>query len=139
MKGYRKALIAVNGSMDVVRHGISLAHEEKTWLTALKVIPPYEGDIDLTGIRNVGDVLGSGAASTLSEIKRIAESEGALIKTRIEHGEVDEKIIAVAAEEKCDVIIMGAQKSGFFKRLIGGNVVERVISGAPCPVLVVGA
>lgn len=29
MKGVRKVLVAVNGSMDVVKHGISLAKDEK--------------------------------------------------------------------------------------------------------------
>jgi hypothetical protein len=42
MKGYRKVLIAVNGSLDVLKQGIKLAQDEKTWVTVLKVVPPYE-------------------------------------------------------------------------------------------------
>jgi len=139
MKGIRKALVAVNSSMDVVHHGIRLARDEKTWVTVLKVVPAYDGDIDLTGIKDLADVLGSGGAKAASELKELARFEGALIKTRIEEGDIDKKIVEVAAEERCDIIIMGAQKKSLWNRLIGRNIVERVVSHAPCPVLVVGA
>jgi hypothetical protein len=61
MRGYRKVLIAMNGSMDVVNEGIKMARDEKTWVTVLKVIPANEGDLNLTGIKNIEDVLDSGA------------------------------------------------------------------------------
>lgn len=43
MKGYRKILIAVNGSKDVLLKGLKLAGDEKCWVTVVKVLPPYEG------------------------------------------------------------------------------------------------
>ena len=137
MKGYRKVLIAVNGSLDVLERGIQLAQDEKTWVTVVKVIPPYDGDLNLTGIKNIEDVLDSGAGKAVSMIKTAAESEGALIKTRIEEGDVPEKIVGVAEEEHCDLIILGAKKKkGFLDRLFGDHVAEKVIGYAPCPVLV---
>jgi nucleotide-binding universal stress UspA family protein len=139
MKGYRKILIAVNGSKNVLKNGLQLAYDEKCWVTVVKVIPPYEGDLHLTGIKNLEDALSSGVSGAVSEIKDIAKSEGALIKTRVEEGEVDKKIVEVAEEENCDVIIMGGNKTSWFKKLFGKNVIEKVISQAPCPVLVVGA
>jgi nucleotide-binding universal stress UspA family protein len=139
MKGYRKILIAVNSSKDVLKEGLQLAYDEKCWVTVVKVIPPYEGDLHLTGIKNIEDALNSGVSGAVFEIKDIAKSEGALIKTRVEEGEVDKKIVEVAEEENCDVIIMGGNKTNWFKRLFGKNVIEKVINHAPCPVLVVGA
>lgn len=142
MKGYRKILIAVNGSKDVLRQGLKLAQDEKTWVTVVKVIPPYDGDLDLTSVKNIGDALDSGARKAVSEIRSIADQEGALIKMRLERGEVPEKIVETAEEERCDLIIMGARRNGthaWLRRLIGDNTVEQVISSAPCPVLVVGA
>jgi len=139
MKGVRKVLVAVNRSMDVARHGVSLARDEGTWVTMLKVIPPNDGDLNLTGIKNIEDVLRSDSDKVVSDVRRLAASEGALVKTRVETGEIDRKILEVAKEERCDLIIMGAQKNSFFRRLLGANVVERVISNAPCPVFVVGA
>lgn len=139
MKGYRKILIAVNGSKGVLKQGLRLAYDEKCWVTVMKVIPPYEGDLNLTGIKNIEDVLNSGVSGAVSEIKDIAKDEGALIKTRVEEGEVDKKIVEVAEEERCDIIIMGGNKTNWFKKLFGKNVIEKVIDQAPCPVLVVGA
>lgn len=138
MKGYRKILIAVNGSKNVLAEGLKLAGDEQCWVTVVKVIPPNEGDLNLTGIRNIGDVLDSGGERAISEFQDIAEAERMLIKTRLEEGKTHEKIIEVAEEERCDLIILGAQKNK--KRLLkifGGNTIEKVIHNAPCPVLVV--
>ena len=138
MKGYRKVLIAVNGSLDVLEHGIRLARDEKTWVTVVKVIPPYDGDLNLTGIRNIEDVLDSGAGKAASMIRNAAETGGALIKTRVEEGDVPGKIVDVAREERCDLIILGAKKEkGFLERFFGDHVIEKVIDQAPCPVFVV--
>jgi nucleotide-binding universal stress UspA family protein len=139
MKGYRKVLIAVNGSKDVLVKGLRLASDEKCWVTIVKVIPPHEGDLNLTGVKDIGGLLNSGADRAVSEYKDIAESEGALIKTRLEEGEAHKKIVAVAEEERCDVIIMGAKRRGWTRKIFGDNTVEKVIHAAPCPVLVVSA
>jgi len=86
MKGYRKVLIAMNGSTDVVNEGIKMAQDEKIWVTVLKVIPEYEGDLNLAGIKNLNDVLDSGAQKALAGARSVAEAAGALIKTRLEEG-----------------------------------------------------
>ncbi len=139
MRGYRKVLIAVNGSKEVLKQGIKLAQDEKTWITVVKVVQPYEGDLNLTGIKNLNDVLDDGANKALSEINMIADAEGALVKTRLEQGDVPQKIVEVAEEEKCDLIIMGSKKKkGILSRIFGDHVVEKVINRAPCPVYVVG-
>jgi nucleotide-binding universal stress UspA family protein len=138
MKGYRKVLIAVNGSLDVLEQGLKLAQDERTWVTVVKVIPPYDGDLELTGIKDIEDVLNSGARKIAAGVRTVAESEGALIKTRIEEGDADKKIVDVAREENCDLIILGTKKKkGFLARLFGDHVIEKVINQAPCPVFVV--
>lgn len=140
MKGCRKVLIAVNGSMEVLRKGIDLADDEKTWITVLKVIPPFEGELNLTGIKNIRDVLDGGAERVVAEVARLAEAERAPVKTRIERGEVHRKIVEVAGEERCDLIILGAKRrKGVLGRILGDHVIEKVIARAPCPVFVVDA
>ncbi len=138
MKGYRKVLIALNGHKEVLTQGVKLAQDEKTWITVLKVVRPFDGDLNLTGIKNLDDVLDDGSSQAIAAVSRIAESEGALIKTRLEQGDVPQRIVEVAEEEQCDLIIMGSKKKkGFFSRLFGDHVVEKVIDRAPCPVFVV--
>ncbi len=140
MKGYRKILIAVNGSRGVLTQGLKLADDEKCWVTVIRVIPQFEGDLNLTGIKNIGDVLCSDSGKAISEINHIADGGRALIKTRLEEGKTHEKILSVAEEEKCDVIIMGSQgKRSWIRKLLGDNVLGKVINQAPCPVLVVSA
>ena len=139
MKGYRKVLIALNGSRAVLEQGIRLAQNEKTWITVVKVVQPFDGDLNLTGIKNLNDVLDDGGAAAVKEINKTAEAEGALVKTRLEQGDVPQRIVEVAEEEKCDLIIMGSKKKkGILSRLFGDHVVEKVIDRAPCPVFVVG-
>ena len=139
MKGYRKVLIALNGQKEVLEQGIKLAQDEKTWITVVKVVRPFDGDLNLTGIKNLRDVLDDGGAKAVSDINRIAQAEGALVKTRLEQGDVSERIVEVAAEEKCDLIIMGSKKKkGILSRLFGDHIVEKVIDRSPCPVFVVG-
>jgi nucleotide-binding universal stress UspA family protein len=76
----------------------------------------------------------------LAEVREMAAREGALIKTRLEQGDVPQRIVEVAEEERCDLIIMGSKKKkGILSRLFGDHVVEKVIQQAPCPVFVVGA
>ncbi|TAN42724.1 MAG: universal stress protein [Nitrospirae bacterium] len=137
MKGYRKILIAMNGSRDVLTNGLKLAGDEKCWVTVVKVIPPHEGDLNLTGIKNLEDIFSSGSDQVVSAIYDTARQEGALIKGRVEEGEIDRKIVEVAEEERCDVIIMGSRKRSWLRTIFGDNVVEKVIQQAPCPVLVV--
>ncbi|HEY5999564.1 MAG TPA: universal stress protein [bacterium] len=139
MRGVRKVLIAVNGSKDVLRRGLQLAGDEKCWVTVVKVVPESAGDLDLTGVKDVADVLDGGVGRDLREIRGIAAGERALVKTRVESGAVHERILAVAAEERCDVIVLGRRERSWLRRLFGDNVVGKVISRAPCPVLVVGA
>jgi nucleotide-binding universal stress UspA family protein len=137
MKGYRKVLVAVNGNRGVFDYGIRLAGDEKTWLTVVKVIPAYEGDIDLTGIKKIEDVLDSGGRQAIKELEASALTAGALVKTRLEEGDVSGRIVDVAEEERCDLIVMGAPKKSWFRKLWGDNAVQKVIAGASCPVLVV--
>lgn len=139
MKGYRKVLIAVNGSRKVLQQGLKLADDEKCWVTVVKVVPAFEGDLNLTGIRNIEDVLDSGGGKAISQMKETAVTQRALIKTRLEEGDASKKIIEVAEQERCDLIIMGAKKRNWLRKIFGDNVVEKVIHQATCPVLVVGA
>jgi len=141
MRGYRKILIAVNGSKNVLVEGLKLANDEECWVTVVRVIPPNEGDLNLTGIKNIEDVLNSGGRKAISELEETARSEQSLVKTRLEEGDAHKKILEVAEEEQCDVIIVGSQKKkrNWLGKIFGDNTVEKVIQHSPCPVLVVEA
>ncbi|MBF0568884.1 MAG: universal stress protein [Nitrospirae bacterium] len=137
MKGYRKLLIAVGSSKEVIKQGMALAAKDKSWVTILKVLPGYDGDINLTGIKNIEGALTSDSDKIRSEIEEFSANKLSPVKTRLEYGSPHEKILEAAEEERCDLIVMGVHKSNRIKRLIQGNTVEKVIDNAPCPVLLV--
>ena len=139
MSSYRKVLIAVNGSKDVLVEGLKLVKSEKCRVTVVKVNPPYEGDLNLIGVKNISHVLEGGADADAAEIEDVAKSQGFSVKVRIEAGDIDKKIVEAAEEEKCDLIIMGEGGHNIFRKLFFGSLLDEVIHNAPCPVLVVNA
>jgi nucleotide-binding universal stress UspA family protein len=133
----RRILIAVNGSKDVLVQGLKLIGSETSMVTVVTVNPPYEGDLNLIGVQDIEHCLDGGAARTVSEINKLAKSLGIAVKVRIEEGEIVNKIVEVAEEEKSDLIIMGAGSQNSLKKFFLGNLLDEVTHQAPCPVLVV--
>jgi nucleotide-binding universal stress UspA family protein len=139
-KGYRRILVAVDDPREILEQGLELAQDEKCWVTVVKVVPPNEGDLSLVGIKDIRTVLDGKGEKDIADVKAIADRERALVKTRLEEGEAPQRIAELAEEEHCDLIIMGYKGgkgiAAFFRRLFSGNPIERLISMAPCPVLV---
>ena len=54
-------------------------------------------------------------------------------------GEPGPSIVAAAASEQADMVIVGSHGRGTVGRLVLGSVSEHVVRNAPCPVLVVRA
>ncbi len=52
-------------------------------------------------------------------------------------GDVGEEIVAYAAKEKIDMIVMGTHGYKGLERVLFGSVAEQVVKTAPCPVLTV--
>jgi nucleotide-binding universal stress UspA family protein len=118
--GYGKILVVMDESTEVLKQGIRLAQEEKARVTVLKVLQPCEGDLHLTN--------------------SIAWSEGVQVKTRVSTGDITNRIVEVAHEEKCDLIVMGTRKrKGVLGRIFKDTTVRKVIDRANCPVYVVGS
>ena len=139
LKDCRNIVIAVNGSKNVLVEGLRLIHDAKCHVTVVKVIPSYEGDLSMVGVKNIDDVLSSGADKEISEIIEVAKKEGAEVKVRLEEGEIPEKIVETAEEENADLIIMGTEKPTFIEKLLALSDIDKVTSQAPCPVLLVDA
>ena len=143
MGKYKKILVAVDGSessRNALRQAFRLAVDEKCWITVTSVIPPFTGDLDLTGVK--GDVLASLAKpyeDALSDAERLAAEERVLIKTVREEGETYERIVDLADGSNADVIVMGRRGLKKFDRALMGSVTARVIGHTQRDVLVVPA
>ncbi|MHB8791780.1 MAG: universal stress protein [Thermoleophilia bacterium] len=139
MNGYRNLLVTADGPQEALREGLRVAGQENCWVTVLKVVPSYEGEIDLTGVRDIRKVLTSDRDGEWRTWHKNLYGEPAA-RVRVEQGELQDTINRVAAEEGCDLIIMGVKKrAGFIRNLFAGNLVHKVARRAPCPVMVVDA
>jgi len=59
------------------------------------------------------------------------------LETRVESGPAAAKILEMAKKEQIDLIIMGAHGRKGLDRAIFGSVADKVVQGAPCPVLTI--
>jgi nucleotide-binding universal stress UspA family protein len=143
MGKYKKILVAVDGSessRNALLQAFRLAVEEKCWITVTSVIPPFTGDLDLTGVK--GDVRASLAKpceEALRQAEKLAQVERILIKTVCEEGETYERIVDLADAENCDIIVMGRRGVKKIDRTLVGSVTARVIGHTQRDVLVVPA
>jgi nucleotide-binding universal stress UspA family protein len=61
------------------------------------------------------------------------------ITTRVERGAPAARILAVAAEDTADLLVLGTHGRSGLDRLVLGSVADRVTRSAPCPVVTVRA
>ena len=73
----------------------------------------------------------------LAETYRPRVPEGVRLEIAMRIGEAGQKILEYARSENMDLIILGRQGAGGVGKLLFGNVTERVVRKAPCPVLII--
>ena len=140
-----RVLLAVDGSehsnraTEAVRSLASV-----TSLTILHVI-----DLPRLTYPMIGPEIAKDLAMTVEQVMR---SEGQLVMTRtmshlsyhasplnkrLEEGVPAEMICSAAKEIQADLILMGARGVGQIQELVLGSVSHRVLTHAPCPVLII--
>lgn len=138
---FEKILLAVDGSdhsLHAARVASSLAKamNSKTLriVYAYDPIPPYLGEPNMQEAIN----------ARLDESKKILQKAQAAVGTipgeiETEHleGSPAEAIIGVAKTRGSDVIVMGSRGLGKLAGLVIGSTSQKVVSHAPCPVLIV--
>jgi nucleotide-binding universal stress UspA family protein len=140
MGRYRKILVAVDGSesgRNALHQAFKLANEEKCWITVTSVVPPYEGEIETLGVKDIRAALRKPCDDALAEVEKIAKTERMLVKTVCEEGEIHERIVDLADAENCDVIVMGRRGRRRLEQALVGSVTARVIGHTQRDVFVV--
>ena len=140
MAKYRKILVAVDGSesgKNALRQAFRLATDEKCWITVTSVVPPYEGEIETLGVKDIKAALRKPCEDALAEVEKTAKTERMLVKTVCEEGEIHERIVDLADAENCNVIVMGRRGFSRIERALVGSVTARVIGHTQRDVLVV--
>jgi nucleotide-binding universal stress UspA family protein len=101
-------------------------------------VPLYnEGMSGLVNPRAVYEAQRAWAENTLAA--RAAELRGMGVSARcvIRSGVAVDEILALAAEEGCDLIVIGTHGRGGLSRFFLGSVADRVVRLATCPVMTV--
>ncbi|KPK00701.1 MAG: hypothetical protein AMJ60_00140 [Desulfobacterales bacterium SG8_35] len=140
MVNYRKILVAYDGSA-TARNALAvashLAKEDKSWIKVLTVLPAYAGDLELVGVSKIKETIEGPGRKLLTEAQEIADQEDVHILTNMAQGEPYDKIVHVADDENCDLIVMGRRGTHQLEREFMGSVTARVIGYTTKDVLVV--
>ena len=140
MGRYRKILVAIDGSESgthALRESFKFATDDKSSVTVVSVIPPYEGDLGATWITNVKEAIEKPCRVALSQAEEMAKKEKVSIKTVCEEGEIYERIVDLADAENFDLIVMGKGGTAGLEKALIGSVTARVIGHSQRDVLVV--
>jgi nucleotide-binding universal stress UspA family protein len=79
------------------------------------------------------------AEGMLKERVAAIREAGVTVRSLVRSGVPHAEIIKVAADEGCDLIVMGTRGFWGLNRVLLGSVADRVIRLAPCPVMTVHA
>jgi nucleotide-binding universal stress UspA family protein len=140
MAKYRKILVAYDGSesaKNALAIASQMARENKSWIKVVAVLPGYQGDLELVGVKNIRETMEGTGRELLAEAQRIADAGDFHILTNLEQGEPFERIVHVAEDENCDLIVMGRKGLSPLERELMGSVTARVIGHTNRDVLVV--
>ena len=145
---FTKILVCSDGSehaLRAVRAAVVIAHKFDVPLVSLSVydpsIPPAPYIGVPGGLLETATDMSRYADETLAAVEK--ETGRALEEARIryemrrEFGHPVERIVAVAHDEKADLIVMGSRGLGGFQRFLLGSVSDGVIHHAHCAVLIV--
>ena len=138
---FERILLAVDGSDHAVRAAkvaAEMAHCMKSvelWIVvAYDPVPSYLGEPDLQGAINARL---RDAQEILQKAKTAVGDVPCEVHTELIEGNSAEAIIEVAKTRNSDVIVMGSRGLGRLAGLVLGSTSQKVVSHAPCPVLIV--
>jgi nucleotide-binding universal stress UspA family protein len=141
MERYRKILVAVDGSessRNAFRQACRIVRHDKSWITAVTVIPPYQDQFQTLNVREkVSKTLKHEGDKILSDIQDIGKAEDVYVKFRIEEGSPADSILDIAEENFFDLVVTGRRGKSRMERSLIGSVSARVIGHSKCDVLVV--
>jgi nucleotide-binding universal stress UspA family protein len=141
MERYRKILVAVDGSessKNAFRQACRIVRHDKSWITAITVIPPYQDQFQTLSIRErVSKALKNEGDSILADIQNIAKEEDVYLKFRLEEGSPVDSILDIAEENFFDLVVTGRRGKSRTEKSLIGTVTGRIIGHSVCDVLVV--
>jgi nucleotide-binding universal stress UspA family protein len=137
---YRSILVSYDGSEfsnKALDRACSLSKIDGSEITVLYVIPRYEEMLGFFRTDSIRSSMNQEAQKIIGTATVAASAAGVSVKTAIQEGHAAEKITETAAALKADLVVMGSYGWRGVNKAIMGSTTERVLIGAPCPVLAV--
>lgn len=134
----KKILVAFDGSEPAKR----------AFRMALEMAEPFHAELIVLAVAQLPEPAAMVESSAMLEsatehyegdfhkLRETAASVGVSLDTRVVVGHAAEQIVHHAAEEHADLIVMGHRGKSLIQRWLLGSVSKRVISYAPCSVLI---
>jgi nucleotide-binding universal stress UspA family protein len=137
-----KILAAIDQSTyaeNVLAKAIDLAKREEAELTILSVVEPSFADAAEIGAQQViFEQFRKNAEEIVNQAQQKAKNQGVAAKTLVLEGtSVASRIVQHAEQHGVDLIVMGHKGRSAIERFLVGSVASRVVTYAPCSVLVV--
>ncbi len=134
-------LLAVDGS----EHGEHAARVAGDLARAVKarqllIVVAYEPVPAYVREPNLSEAIANRKAESQDILRKAQDLIGstpAEIQPEMIEGSIAEAIIEVAGARNCDVIVMGSRGFGRLEGAVLGSNSQKVVSHAPCPVLIV--
>ncbi len=138
---FDRILLAVDGS----EHALHAAHvaadlARAMEATELRIVIAYEPVPAYLGEPNLSHAIDTRLTEAQDVMRAAKETIGdipAEIHEELIEGDVAEAIIDVATTRRSDVIVMGSRGLGRLAGALLGSNSQKVVSEAPCPVLIV--
>jgi len=138
---FERILLAVDGSeqgYEAARTAADLARALKS--ERLRIVVVFEKIPAYLGEPNLQKAIDTRLAEAQDILQKAVEMVGdvpAEVHTELIEGDAAESIIEVARIRNSDVIVMGSRGLGRLAGLVLGSTSQKVVSHAPCPVLIV--
>jgi nucleotide-binding universal stress UspA family protein len=137
---YDNILLPVDGSEEmgaVIDHALELAEIHGSTIHTLYVVDTASlSDLPLeSSWEGVSQAMESEGKTALEKVERRAGEVP--VTTEVVTGSPSRQIGEYAAQNDCDVIVMGTHGRSGFDRWLLGSVAERVVRSSPVPVLTI--
>jgi nucleotide-binding universal stress UspA family protein len=120
----------------VARSVATTSRGELVLTHVLTEAPLYRESV-MTQIRPVYEGARKWAEATLEDWVAKARAEGLNARAALRTGVPYQEVVALATDERADLIVIGTHGRGGIDRALLGSVADRVVRLAPCPVLTV--
>lgn len=138
---FENILLAVDGSehsLNAARTASTLANAMRS--TTLRIVVVYDPVPSYLGEPNMQNAIHARISEAEEIIQKALQALGSVsaeVHTDKIAGNPAEAIIEIARNRKNDLIIMGSRGLGTLAGLVLGSTSQKVVSLAPCPVLIV--